>query len=495
MWLTGDVSGIGRMRVISDAGGRALTLSGAKTFTGGIVQSSGSINVNGTQTDQYPTIQIDDVGSLGSGTFHALINGSSTTIGVLRPIADLSAIAGVTNAFAIGNASRLVVNADVLNHLQLSGVIAGDGNLFKTGSATLILSGANTYVGTTTINAGTLQANNATALGLDGTITFGGGTLQFTVASAGQDWATRIRNSTGAGIIRLDTNGQNVTFAGAIAASNTAGLTKLGGGTLTLSGVNLYTGTTTVTAGTLLVNNPGSLAVGSPVIVNGGGTLGGDGTIYGPVTVVAGGILAPGTSAGTLNVGTVAIPSSVTMDVGAIYNWEFDGTRGDTVAVQGDLTLTSGWKLALVDAGGTPASGAEYDLFTYTNTLYGTIEANIIASPAGWPYATIVKDDTTPGARRIYLRFGLPGDADGDGVVDAADYITVKQNFGMTDAQWAQGDFSGDRQVNWTDLQILMTNFGTRSVGGAPAAPEPCSAVLLMFGAAALLRRRSCLRP
>ena len=495
MWLTGDVSGTGRMRVISDAGGRALTLSGAKTFTGGIVQSSGSTNVNGTQTNQYPTIQIDDVGSLGTGTFHALINGSSTTIGVLRPIADLSAIAGVTNAFAIGNASRLVVNADVLNHLQLSGVIAGDGNLFKTGSATLILSGANTYVGTTTINGGTLQANNATALGLDGTITFGGGTLQFTVASAGQDWATRIRNSTGAGIIRLDTNGQNVTFAGAIAASNTAGLTKLGNGTLTLTGVNLYTGTTTVTTGTLLVNNPGSLAVGSPVIVNSGATLGGNGTIYGPVTVVAGGILAPGASAGTLNVGTVAIPSSVTMDANAIYKWEFDGTRGDTVAVRGDLTLNSGWKLELVDAGGTPAIGAEYDLFTYTGTFYGTIAANIIASPAGWPDATICKDDTTPGARQIYLRFSLRGDTDDDGVVDAADYITVKRNFGMTDAQWAQGDFSGDHQVNWTDLQILMTNFGTRSVGGAPAAPEPGSVMLLMFATAALLRRRSCLRP
>jgi hypothetical protein len=89
----------------------------------------------------------------------------------------------------------------------------------------------------------------------------------------------------------------------------------------------------------------------------------------------------------------------------------------------------------------------------------------------------------------------LMGDANGDGVVDAADYITVKQNFGMTGAQWAQGDFSGDHQVNWTDLQILMANFGTRGVGGAPAAPEPGSVMLLMFATAALLRRRSCLRP
>jgi hypothetical protein len=35
-----------------------------------------------------------------------------------------------------------------------------------------------------------------------------------------------------------------------------------------------------------------------------------------------------------------------------------------------------------------------------------------------------------------------------------------------------------------------MANFGTRSIGGAPAAPEPGSVMLLMFGAAVLLRRR-----
>jgi hypothetical protein len=198
----------------------------------------------------------------------------------------------------------------------------------------------------------------------------------------------------------------------------------------------------------------------------------------------------PTCSAGTLNVGTVAIPSSVTMDASAIYNWEFDGTRGDTVAVQGDLTLTSGWKLALAGSG-TPAIGAEHDLFTYTDTFYGTIEANIIASPAGWPDTTICKDDTTPGAQQIYLRFSLRGDTNDDGVVDAADYITVKQNFGITGAQWAQGDFSGDHQVNWTDLQILMASFGTRGVGGAPPAPEPGSVMLLMFATAALLRRRA----
>jgi len=291
---------------------------------------------------------------------------------------------------------------------------------------------------------------------------------------------------TGAGQV---TANQDAAVNSTVASSG--GLTKRGAATLTLSGDNTYSGPTTVYEGTLLVSNTAGSGTGTgSVTVKTGGTLGGGGTIAGAVAVNAGGILAPGASAGTLNVGTVAIPSSVTMDAGAIYKWEFDGTRGDTVAVRGDLTLNSGWKLALAGSG-TPASGAEHDLFTYTGTFYGTIAANIIASPADWPDTTICKDDTTPGARRIYLRFSLRGDTNDDGVVDAADYITVKRNFGMTDAQWAQGDFSGDHQVNWTDLQILMASFGTRGVGGAPAAPEPGSVMLLMFATAALLRRRA----
>jgi len=91
----------------------------------------------------------------------------------------------------------------------------------------------------------------------------------------------------------------------------------------------------------------------------------------------------------------------------------------------------------------------------------------------------------------------LPGvpDANGDEVVDAADYIILKQNFGMpSGATWSQGNFSdgldGVGTVDWDDLQILMAEFGTRSVGGVPAVPEPGSVMLLMFGAAALLRRR-----
>jgi hypothetical protein len=52
-------------------------------------------------------------------------------------------------------------------------------------------------------------------------------------------------------------------------------------------------------------------------------------------------------------------------------------------------------------------------------------------------------------------------------------------------------DVESDGNVDWDDLQILMANFGTRSVGGgAPVTPEPATLGLLAIGALAVLRRR-----
>ncbi|MCE9630416.1 MAG: autotransporter-associated beta strand repeat-containing protein, partial [Planctomycetia bacterium] len=118
----------------------------------------------------------------------------------------------------------------------------------KVGANTLILSNSNTYTGTTVIAGGVLQAGGTSALGT-GNISFSGGTFQYTAATAGTDWASRIKSSGSA--IALDTNGQNVTLAGIIDSTNTGGLTKTGNGTLVLSPSTAYTGLTTVSQGIL----------------------------------------------------------------------------------------------------------------------------------------------------------------------------------------------------------------------------------------------------
>ena len=93
----------------------------------------------------------------------------------------------------------------------------------------------------------------------------------------------------------------------------------------------------------------------------------------------------------------------------------------------------------------------------------------------------------------------LVADADGDGDVDAADYIMVKTNFGGPPAVDAGpggdiADGSGNPGTNgvvdWYDLQLLQANYSPEAEDGAMI-PEPASLLILMAaGLPALLKRR-----
>ena len=227
------------------------------------------------------TIHLDSPVTLGALVFGDLgPNAASWTLDNNGNAANVLTLDGIlptitVNAMGVGEASTV------------SAVIAGTAGLTKSGIGTLSLGGANIYTGTTTLAAGTLQANNPAALGNSGNISFGGGALQFTSLSSGQDWSARIKGSTST--IALDTNGQNATFASAIDGSNTGGLTKIGAGTLTLSAANAYSGPTTAIAGVLLTSNtaalPGYDTPGN-VIFNGGAVaaqVGGSGWTTGQV--------------------------------------------------------------------------------------------------------------------------------------------------------------------------------------------------------------------
>ena len=54
----------------------------------------------------------------------------------------------------------------------------------------------------------------------------------------------------------------------------------------------------------------------------------------------------------------------------------------------------------------------------------------------------------------------LPGDADMDGQVSFSDFLILSDNFGMSDADQGDGDFTGDGAVDFADFLILADEFG-----------------------------------
>src|SRR5206468_11502168 len=137
------------------------------------------------------------------------------------------------------------------------------------------------------------------------------------------------------------------------AGIGSGGATKAGAGTLLLTGAHTYTGNTAVSAGTLLVNSPGSIGSAN-VSVATGETLGGTGPLSGAVTPASGGILVPGAAG---NVGTLSV-GALTLNTGGQINYEL-GTGNDqiTVANAGGLALNSG-SLFLFNTGTTTAFSA-----------------------------------------------------------------------------------------------------------------------------------------
>jgi len=230
-----------------------------------------------------------------------------------------------TNTFLFGST---IPNGPTLT---LGGNLTVTAITVQTGTA-LTLGGANTL---------TLSATNGLtrAAASSGTQTFSFTTLTM---GANQTWD-------------INGTGQMVISAAIDDGANTYNLTKTGTGLLVLSGVNTYSGTTTVSGGTLIVASGGSISSNSVATVGAGahlkvngsagavtvnGMLSGSGTV-GAVTLNSGGTLAVGNSPGQLNA------ASATWNAGSTFQFEIinaTGTAGidwDFLSVAGILDLTS----------------------------------------------------------------------------------------------------------------------------------------------------------
>ena len=268
--------------------------------------------------------------------------------------------------------------------------------------------------------------------------------------------------------------------------------------TVVAGGLNIKSGTVRqfldLSLDRLTLGADGTLALQSGKGFTVNSTLSGTGKWTGGtgVVVATGATVAPGAGIGTLNSGG----GELIVAAGSTYEWEMkDGNTTGAAGTDWDLLMASNitfegdltFKVLNAGLAGGLDGSEEWIVASVTGAIDDTLLTVTFDLPgwSGGSLAVVGKDLVLTG-----LVTALVGDADDNGVVNAADYIILKTNMGgATGAGAAAGDFNDDGKVDWNDLQLLRDHYGEGSAASG-VIPEPGSAILLMFGAAALLRRR-----
>lgn len=487
----------------------SLILTGTNTYSGGTVLNEGSLFVSNDFAFGTGVLAING-GVLGSTSGNRSFSNYITMGAGVVQFGDADhrgalTFVGLTALDSGEHRWNVVANTD------FTGVVSGDGaRIVKEGDGILTMTNVNSYDGGTDLLEGTVRIANDYSLG-GGLITFGGGALASSTSetraiynnTAFSGGAT-IGDATGNGdflflgarndlgnATRTITTNVATTFVNGLSGSG--GLIKTGNASLTLQGVNTYTGNTRVDAGKLVLD--GSLA-SKGVLVGAGAVLGGHGRFDGVLS--GAGSVDPGNSPGILTVGQVDPRSAGSTS----FNFEFTRTGAPTWSNAGAsgndvLRITDTITPFLYSLDGSNTVNLYFNsavTATFTSTSYVTLQggfftdksdSNSLASAIAGANFQYYFESPTGSVLYNGARYTTQAEARSSGLLPASGQL-----FSVRTVRVPLANFDGQAIINGWVMQVLSR--GTVVIGAVPEIDPAtgANALSLVAGALAIFERR-----
>jgi autotransporter-associated beta strand protein len=468
--FNGVVSGSGDLTI---AGSGRLILTAANNYTGTTFVGLGILNIRNS-------------GALGSAAGETHVFTANGAAGVLElenniTVAEPLQVSGGTlhnvagdNTWngTVDNLFKVITNDGTL--LAINGTMSGAAGIKKSGDGTLRLTGTNTFSGQVNVEEGVLNIGSSSALGqtTKGTIVSDGATLELqpnlfiddeplTLRGQGVNGVGALRGLggqsgwsgdvflTATSVVGVDAG--SLTLGGAITGNSGAGLTKIGDGTLDLTGLtsNFYSGDTTVNAGTLLLSKgEGAQAIAGNLIV-------GDGN-GGPDADVARWTLQD----------QVANSATVRVNASGLVDLNGRSEQIGPLVLQGGHVITQGGVLTLGVNGGLTSEAAANPATIEGNLSLGTGQQVTIADSPGVNDDVVILAALSGGSTiTAFTKVGagrlvLSGPSTHDGAIRIHDGIVTIRN----------GQALSNQGVEMENLGTLVLEFdGSFTTGGSSA--------------------------
>jgi T5SS/PEP-CTERM-associated repeat protein len=422
-------------------GGRVRILEQAVPVLGKQAEGVGTLNIDGTGSEMFIQIHDLSVGRFGRGTINVTGGGRLEAPSFVFLGEQPEASGEVLVQGMQGNSSRFVASV----------IVVGFGG---TGSLALENGGAvdarEVFIASFPASSGTVVVNGAdsrlTALSGFGHLIIGGrSTGSLTITGGGVAEARDIfvgDGMSGVGQVLVSGNGSRLT------ASDEFSVGYFGTGALTVT--------------------DGGIAAGPLIFINKRSSVGGDGTL--DADVANNGKVAPGLSAGLLSIdghydqdkqGRLAIELGGTMP----------GAQHDVLSISGTASLDGTLEVSLINDF-MPSAGQTFDILTAMGDISGNFQTEVLPMLSSGLFFDVTYSTS---AVTLVVR-GIVGDYNGDGTVDAGDYVFWRKNDGTP-----------------TGYEAWRANFG-RTAGSAAAGsatanaviPEPSHLALLAIATVAL---------